>query len=472
MPEPTTRPRCAVGVIALGCPKNLVDTEVMLGLLREAGFILVPDPAQADVLLVNTCCFIEAARQEAAEALAEAVAWRRERDDRALICAGCWPEMEAPALREQFPEIDAYMGPGDVGKVVEVVVRALARADAQRPESPPTAYLHDEYLPRLRTTAPWTAYLKIADGCSHHCRYCVIPRVRGPYRSRPLASVVAEARQMAAEGVREIVLVAQDTTGYGHDTKEADLADMLVGLAAIDNLHWIRLLYAFPTEVSDRLIEVMASHECICKYLDLPFQHADRAILRSMGRPGDGESYLKLIARLRAAMPDIALRSSFIVGFPGEGEEESQRLLDFIEAAQLDRAGAFCFSPERDTPAAELPDRSSAVVAQERYHRFMLAQQAISLARNERWIERTIEVLIEAPGEKPGEWIGRSYRDAPEIDGTVHVYSGASPLRPGDFVPVQVTAAEPYDLLAAPVGRGSARPTAPSRPSRGRGRRR
>ncbi len=444
----------------------------MLGLLQEAGFTLVPELAQAEVLLVNTCCFIEAARQEAAEALAEAVAWRRERDDRALICAGCWPEMEAPALREQFPEIDAYMGPGEVGEVVSVVARALARSGAQQPEQSPTAYLYNEHSPRLRTTAPWTAYLKIADGCSHHCRYCVIPRVRGPYRSRPLTSIITEARRMATEGVREINLVAQDTTGYGRDTKEAELADLLVGLAKIDEFRWIRTLYAFPTEVNDRLIEVMASHERICHYLDLPFQHADRAVLRAMGRPGEGENYLQLIARLRAAMPDIALRSSFIVGYPGESEEEFQRLLDFIAIAQLDRAGAFTFSPERDTPAAKLPDRPPAEVAQERYHRFMLAQQAISLARNEQWVEQTMEVLIEAPGEQPGEWIGRSFRDAPEIDGTVRVRAGVKPFRPGEFVSVKVTAAEPYDLLAAPARREKARATSPSRPSRGRGRRR
>jgi len=474
MPGPPTRPRPAVGVIALGCPKNLVDTEVMLGLLRQAGFALVPDPDQAGVLLVNTCCFIEPARREAAEALAEAVRWRRAGEARALICAGCWPEMEAPALRAQFPEIDAYMGPGDVANVVSVVTRALARAGPQQPQSPPAAHLHDDHSPRLRTTAPWTAYLKIADGCSHHCRFCVIPRLRGPYRSRPLDSIIAEARQMAAEGVREINLVAQDTTGYGRDTKETDLPDLLAGLAAIDDLHWIRVLYAFPTGVTDRLIQVMASNDRVCHYLDLPFQHADRDILRVMGRPGDGGAYLKLIARLRAAMPDIALRSSFIVGFPGEGEAEFQRLLDFIQAADLDRAGAFCYSPERDTPAAELPDRPPADVAQERYHRFMLAQQAVSLARNERWIGRTLEVLLESPGEEPGEWIGRSFRDAPAVDGTVTVHSGALPLRPGVFIQAQVVGAEPYDLIAETPGGGrpSRRLTTTSRLSRGRGRRR
>ena len=460
----------AVGVISLGCPKNLVDTEVMLGLLREAGYRLVSDPEQAEVLLVNTCCFTEQARAEAAEALSEAVQWRRSATGRALICAGCWPEMEAPELRTTFPEIDAYMGPGDVPRVVSVVERALAGSGPQRPESRPSSFIYDEATPRLRTTAPWTAYLKIADGCRHRCRFCVIPRLRGRYRSRPLASVIAEAQQLAAEGVREINLVAQDTTAYGTDVKAKgkwekekgerpdgnDIAGLLSALAGIEGVRWLRLLYGFPTAVTRKLVAVMAREERVCKYLDLPFQHGDRAVLRGMGRPGDGSSYLKLIARLRQAMPDIAIRSSFIVGFPGEGEDEFRRLLEFIEAAQLDRAGAFCYSPERGTPAAEMEGQVPSEVAQRRYHEFMVLQQRISLSRNRRWVGREIEALIEAPGERKacpersrrGEWIGRSFRDAPEIDGTVKVRGAGPDVKPGEFVTVRVTEAEPYDLSA------------------------
>jgi len=453
-------PLAAVGVISLGCPKNLVDTEVMLGLLREAGHQVVSDLDQADVLLVNTCCFIEQAREEAARELGEAIEWRRAAEGRALICAGCWPEMEAPELRTRFPEIDAYMGPGDVPRVVSVVERALAGAGPKHPQARPSSFIYDGATPRLRATAPWTTYLKIADGCRHRCRFCVIPRLRGRYRSRPLASIVAEERQLAAEGVREINLVAQDTTAYGADTKAkgkrekakgegrdgADIADLLSALAGVEGIRWLRLLYGFPTAVTPRLIEVMAREGRVCKYLDLPFQHADRRVLRRMGRPGDGESYLKLIARLRAAMPDIAVRSSFIVGFPGESEEEFRRLLEFIEAAQLDRAGAFCFSPERGTPAAEMGDQVPTEVARQRYHELMVLQQRISLARNRRWVGREIEVLIETPGAKRGEWIGRSFRDAPEIDGTVKVRRAAS-AKPGQFVRCRVTAAEPYDLI-------------------------
>jgi ribosomal protein S12 methylthiotransferase len=483
-------PLAAVGVISLGCPKNLVDTEVMLGLLREAGYRVVSDLDEADVLLVNTCCFIEQAREEAARELGEAIEWRRAAEGRALICAGCWPEMEAPELRTRFPEIDAYMGPGDVPRVVSVVERALAGAGPKHPQARPSSFIYDGVTPRLRATAPWTAYLKIADGCRHRCQFCVIPRLRGRYRSRPLASVVAEARQLAAEGVREINLVAQDTTAYGAGTRakgkrqkekgerqrakgegrdEADIADLLSALAGVEGIRWLRLLYGYPTAVTPRLIEVMAREDRVCKYLDLPFQHADHMVLRRMGRPGDGDSYLKLIARLRAAMPDIAIRSSFIVGFPGESEEEFRRLLEFIEAAQLDRAGAFCFSPERGTPAAEMSDQVPFEVAQERYHELMVLQQRVSLARNRRWLGNELEVLIEAPGERKacpersrrGEWIGRSFRDAPEIDGTVKVRRAAS-ATPGQFVRCRVTGAGPYDLV------GELTRSAPSSPDPGR----
>ncbi len=466
----------AVGAISLGCPKNLVDTEVMLGLLREAGFRIVSDREHADVLLVNTCCFIEAARQEAADALAEGAQWRREGQGRALICAGCWPQMEAAALRERFPEIDAFMGPGDVADVVSVVEGALTGAGPQEPQSPPSAYLFEEDAPRLQATPPWTAYLKIADGCSHRCRFCTIPRVRGRYRSRSREGIVREARDLAQRGVREINLVAQDTTAYGTDTGECDIADLLSALARVERVRWVRLLYGHPSGVTQELIDAMAAHDSVCDYLDVPFQHADRDVLQKMGRPGDGDAYLELIQRLRTAMPDVAIRSTFLVGFPGEGEEQFRRLLDFVEAAQLDRAGAFCYSREQGTTAAEMDDQVAAEIAQERYHELMTLQQKISLSRNERWVGRELEILVEGQGEKAGEWIGRSFRDAPEIDGTVKLRS-QRPLRAGDFVRAEIVAAEPYDLLGEAAGpkrrgRSRARSSRPLPGSRGRGRRR
>ncbi len=457
----------AVAVISLGCPKNLVDTEVMLGLLRDAGFRIVSDPKRADVLLVNTCCFIGAARQEGAEALAEAAEWRRKRKGRALICAGCWPQMDVAALRQRFPEIDAFMGPGDVSSVVAVVQNALAGLGTHRPQSPPSAYLFDEAAPRLQATPPWTAYLKIAEGCSHSCRFCVIPRLRGPYRSRPLEAIIAEARRLADRGVRELNLVAQDTMAYGTDTGECDIADLLSALAQLDGIQWLRLLYGHPRGLTQKLIDVMAEHDSMCDYVDVPFQHADPGVLRRMGRPGDGETYLALIERLRAAMPDIALRSTFLVGFPGEREAEFDRLLEFVEAAQLDRAGVFCYSREPHTPAAEMEDQVPSEVAEQRYHELMVLQQKISLARNESWVGREIEVLVESPGQGSAEWIGRSFRDAPEIDGTVKL-SSQRPLRAGDFVRAEIVAAEPYDLVVEMGGRASRA----ARRSRGRGRRR
>jgi ribosomal protein S12 methylthiotransferase len=457
----------AVGVISLGCPKNLVDTEVMLGLLAEAGFRTVSDPDRADVLLVNTCCFIEAARQEATDALAEAAQWRRKGEGRALICAGCWPEMDAAALRERFPEIDAFMGPGDVADVVSVVEGALTGKGTQEPQSPPSAYLFEEDAPRLQATPPWTAYLKIADGCSHRCRFCTIPQARGRYRSRTREAIVREARDMSQRGVREINLVAQDTTAYGTDTGECDLGDLLSALARVERIRWLRLLYGHPSGITEKLIEAMAAHTSVCDYLDVPFQHADRDVLHKMGRPGDADTYLKLIEHLRAAMPDIAIRSTFLVGFPGEGEDEFRRLLDFVEAAQLDRTGAFCYSPEQGTAAAEMDDQVPSGIAQERYHELMTLQQRVSLSRNERWVGRELDVLMESPGEGDGEWIGRSFRDAPEIDGTVKLRRRRAP-RLGEFVRARVVAAEPYDLVAETAGRASR----PAPGSRGRGRRR
>jgi ribosomal protein S12 methylthiotransferase len=466
----------AVGVVSLGCPKNLVDTEVMLGLLRGAGFLIVAEPERADVLLVNTCCFIESARQEAAEALSEAAEWRQRREGRVLVCAGCWPQMDAAALRQRFPEVDAYMGPGDVAEVVAVVEAALAGGATQEPQSSPSAYLFDESAPRLQATPPWTAYLKIAEGCSHSCRFCVIPRLRGPYRSRSLEAVIGEARRLVDRGVRELNLVAQDTTAYGTDTGQCDIADLLSALAQLDGIQWLRLLYGHPRGLTQKLIDVMAEHDSVCEYVDVPFQHADLSVLRRMGRPGDGETYLALIERLRAAMPDIAIRSTFLVGFPGEGEAGFDRLLEFVEAAQLDRAGAFCYSPEEGTPAAEMDDQVPPRLAQERYHELMMLQQTISLARNERWVGRELDVLVESPGEAEGEWIGRSFRDAPDIDGTVKL-SSQRPLRAGDFARATIVEAEPYDLLGEAAGRkrrgrskASSSRSAPR--SRGRGRRR
>ena len=296
--------------------------------------------------------------------------------------------------------------------------------------------------------------------------------------SRPLESIVAEVGRLAADGVKEINLVAQDSTAYGRDLKGPDVADLLSAVARVEQVHWVRLLYAYPNRVTERVIEAMAQEPRICQYIDLPFQHADGDVLRGMGRSGSGEEYLSLIERARKAMPEVAIRSTFLVGFPGEDEPHFRRLLEFLEAAQLDRAGAFCYSPERGTPAAEMSDQVSPQLARERYHELMSLQQGISLDRNQRWVGREMEVLVEGRAEPEGEWVGRSFRDAPEIDGSVRLTAGRAPLPPGEFIRAEVTAAEPYDLVAKPVGgearRGrsaQSRITRPARKRSGRGRR-
>jgi len=436
-----------VGVISLGCPKNLVDTEVMLGLLRQAGFSVVTDPERAEALIVNTCCFIAAARQESADALTEAVALRRAGKTKALICAGCWPEGDAAAIRARFPEIDALMGPGDVANIVAIIKQALAGQGPAGPLSPPV-YLYDDTTPRLQATPRWTAYLKVAEGCDHRCRFCTIPRLRGRYRSRTRESVLREAHSLVSSGVHEIILIAQDTTAYGLDLDGPDIGDLLTELAALPGLHWIRLLYTFPSRITSRLIEVMAKEPVICKYIDVPFQHADPEVLRRMGRPGNGDTYLELITHLRSAMPDVAIRSTFLVGFPGESEEAFRRLLHFLEAAQLDRAGAFVYSLEPGTHAAQMPGQVAGEVAQARYHELMVRQQAISLERNRAWLNREIEVLVESRSRPRGPWIGRSFRDAPDIDGSVILKAGPHRLQLGRFVRARVTKAQPYDLVA------------------------
>ena len=431
-----------IGLVSLGCPKNLVDSEVMLGLLSAAGHEITNDPAQAEAIIVNTCSFIGPAREEATQAIEEMARYRRAGSCRRLIVAGCWPQQAGIArLGEQFPEVDAFMGPDAVPWIVEILT-------GERPPAPGAAprYLYDHTTPRLRATAPWTAYVKIADGCNHACSFCVIPGVRGRYRSRELESIVAEAEGLAAGGAREINLVAQDTTAYGSDRYGRHrLPELLARLAAIAVLKWIRVLYACPALIGDELLDVMAAHERICTYLDVPFQHAHPDILRAMRRAGSGDEYLGLIERMRARMPEMAIRTSLLVGFPGETEEHFAALLRFVERAQFDRAGVFRYSREVGTPAAEMAGQVPAEVAQERYDRLMGLQQEISLRRNERWIGQTMEALIEQPSEEGRRWVGRSFRDAPEIDGTV-VVSAPRALRPGQFVPVKITRALPYDL--------------------------
>ena len=438
-----------VALVSLGCPKNLVDAEVMLGLLHAAGHEITVDQAQAECIIVNTCAFIAPAREEALAAIAQAAAYRAGGSCRRLIVAGCLPRVLTADTAAQIEGVDAFIGPDELPRIA-----ALLDPPGPTPslQAAPPRYLYDHRTPRLLATPPWTAYLKIAEGCSHRCAFCAIPAIRGPYRSRRPESVLAEARALAARGVQELVLVAQDTSAYGLDLQGRPLLPTLLGeLAAVPGLDWIRLLYTYPGHITDELLAVMAARPEICRYLDLPLQHSHPDLLRAMRRPGEGERYLELLARIRRALPGVALRTSLLVGFPGETEAHFGHLLAFLREARFDRAGVFAYSREAGTPAAAMPGQVPASLAQERYHALMQAQQQISRERNQELVGRELSVLVESRAGRRA--VGRSYRDAPEIDGLV--YLPAPGLHPGRLIQARVTRAEPYDLHARPVGQGS-----------------
>lgn len=432
-----------VGLVSLGCAKNLVDSEVMLGLLGQAGFAITTDELDADVLIVNTCGFIGPAKEESIEAILKLARAKKEGRCHALIVAGCLGQRYGRELVAEIPEIDAIVGTGEVGNIAGIVGEVLAGRSilaVGRPE-----YLYDHTAPRLLATPGYTAYLKIAEGCDNRCSYCVIPDLRGRYRSRRPESVLQEARILAGAGVREIILVAQDTTRYGQDLGGRPLLpDLLRRLGSIDGLCWIRVLYAYPSRITPELIEVLANEERVCKYLDIPVQHASPRVLREMNRPDDPERVLEVIRRLREAVPGIALRTSLIVGFPGETERDFQRLLDFLGEARFDHAGVFVYSREEDTPAGARADQVPEEIKRERYRLAMFLQRRIARERARSLVGNEVEVLVEK-ASKQERCIGRTYRDAPETDGRIHV---AGPGSPGQFIRALVTGVRGYDLLA------------------------
>lgn len=429
-------------VMTLGCPKNTVDSEMMAELLQQVGHVEVEQPGRADVLIVNTCGFIAAARDESYAALAELAA-HKSRGQR-LVAAGCLAQRYGAEIRQRVPEVDAVIGTRSWPEIV-TVLEGLS--------GPPTsADLLRERADLVRSVrrsarGP-SAYLKIADGCDAACAFCAIPLIKGRQQSKPLPEVVREARELAASGVREAVLIAQDTTAYGRDLPERPDLERLVRILAaeVPELDWLRLLYAYPQHVTPELIAAMAELPAVCHYLDLPLQHGHPDVLRRMRRPYDLDQVYDLLGRLQRAMPDLVLRSTFIVGYPGETEAEFEALLEFMKAVAFDKVGVFAYSVEDGTPAAELPDRVPAEVIARRYETAMVLQQDISLFRNEEQVGRVMPVLVEGSGEQVS--IGRSYRDAPEVDG-VMLLPGNMPV--GEFVPVRVLAAQPYDLVADPI---------------------
>ena len=424
---------------SLGCAKNLIDSEQMLALIRSAGHEITADPAQADAAVVNTCAFIEAAQQEAIDAILELAELKKTGSLKRLVVTGCLPQRYQGDILKELPEIDAVLGTGSFPQIVaalespEVHMRRFADRNAPLPE-----------LDRTVTTGPGWAYIKIADGCDNHCAYCVIPSIRGRYRSRPMDAILAEAKSLAEGGVKELILVAQDVTAYGRDFRDGTtLAALLGELAKIRGIEWIRLHYLYPNEITDELIDLIAAEPKIVKYLDIPIQHVNNAILRRMRRPETGAGIRALFQKLRERIPGLVLRTSLIVGLPGEGEAEFAQLMDFLREQRLPRAGVFVFSPQEGTAAAQMPDRCTTEQAQARQRTVMDLQNAIMDEFDRSRIGGVLCVLCEGLGED-GRWTGRSWADSPDVDEQV-LFTGDAV--PGQFATVRIDALEDGCLI-------------------------
>lgn len=445
-------PALKIGMISLGCAKNQVDSELMLGKLNERGFETVVDAAEADVIIVNTCAFIEPAREEAINTILEMAEYKKE-NCKALIVAGCLAQRYAGDIRAELPEVDAVVGINSVAEIADVVERVLRRRDAE-----PVAELSDNYSaeymngPRVLSTPEGSAYLKIAEGCDNRCSFCAIPLIRGRMRSRRIEDIVTEAEKLAAEGVRELNVIAQDTTKYGRDIYGRPmLKELLEALENVDGVELIRLLYMYPDEISDELIETMARSVKIAHYIDLPLQHISDRLLKKMNRRGSSGQIREVIAKLKAAMPDAILRSSFIVGFPGETEADFEELMAFVDEFRFDRVGVFQYSPEEGTRAASMQDQIPDDVKQERYDRLYTLAQRISLERGRKRVGTVVPVITEDVSEDGIFYIGRSYAEAPDSDGKIY-FTSEEPLAQGDIAKVEILIAEEYDLTGRAVG--------------------
>ena len=434
------------GFISLGCAKNLIDTEVMLGILRENGIEPVQEPEEADILVVNTCAFIDSAKEEAITTVLSMAEFKTKGKCRALIVAGCLSQRYGQELLDELPEADAVIGTGAWDRIMEAVNGALS---GKRPViTGQTDLIYNSAMPRILTTPPYTAYVKIAEGCDNRCAFCAIPYIRGRYRSRPLEDIVSEVEKLVAGGAKEINLIAQDTTKYGTDIYgEPSLSRLMKRLCRIEGLKWLRALYCYPRYFTDELIETIAAEPKICKYVDLPLQHAHDAVLRRMHRPDMGAGIEALLAKIRARIPGVTIRSTFIVGFPGETDAQYQTLRKFIEKQRLDKVGIFTYSREEGTPACEMPNQVPEEIMQERYHDLMSLQCRISEEVNAELEGTELEVLIEGRmDDQPEVACGRSYREAPEVDGQIFV-EGDRDSRPGDIVRVRIVQGFTYDLV-------------------------
>ena len=441
----------AVGMVSLGCPKNLVDGEVMLGHLQAAGYRVTADADRADILVVNTCAFIREAKEESIGAILELAERKREGRCRALLVAGCLPQRYRGELLPLLPEVDAFVGTGEYPRIAAICAEVL-RGTGRRDWAQSGTVLYHDLMPRLRSTPPHFAYVKISEGCDHQCTFCAIPAIRGRHVSRPGTSVVAEVRRLAAEGVREVSLVAQDSTAYGRDRGERDaLAGLLRALAAVDGIEWIRVHYAYPASVTPGLVRAMAEEPKVCRYLDIPLQHLADGMLRVMGRGGTGDWIRRLLGRFREAIPDLTIRTSFIVGFPGETAADFETLLRGVEELQFDRVGVFTYSPEEGTAAEALDGRVPRRVALARRRRLMAVAERVAQARGGRLVGTTQRTLVDGPSaESPLVMQGRTAAHAYEVDGVVFLSGG--PALPGSFVQGRITAARGHDLVAQVIG--------------------
>ena len=432
--------------ISLGCDKNLADTELMLGILRKKGFDFTDDEEKADICIVNTCCFIGDAKEESINTLLEMAELREEGKLKALIATGCLAQRFQEEIQKEIPQVDALVGTAaieEIGDVLEEVLSGHGRNHYRELNAPP-ATCKD----RILTTGGHYAYLKIAEGCDKRCTYCIIPKVRGDYRSIPMESLVAQAKKLAESGVKELILVAQATTLYGADLYGRKcLPQLLLKLAAIPDIRWIRLLYCYPEEITQELVRVMAREPKICHYLDIPIQHASDEILRRMGRRTNEEQLRRQIRMLREEIPDICLRTTLISGFPGETQEDFEELYRFVNEMEFDRLGVFAYSQEEDTVAAGLPDQIPEEVKEARREELMELQQAISFEKAETMIGRELDVMVEGKVADEDVYVTRTYRDAPEVDGYLFLHTDRE-LMSGDFVRARVTDFNEYDLIA------------------------
>ncbi len=437
-----------IGLVSLGCAKNQTDAEIMLGILASDGFAITHDPAEADIIIVNTCGFIETAKQESIDAILEMAQYKEGRC-RLLIATGCLAERYSSDILKELPEVDAIVGTGDYDKIAEVIRRAF---NGEKPViCGHKERTIEERLPRILSTPSYTAYLKIADGCDNNCTYCAIPMIRGHFRSRKIEDITDEARSLAESGVKELILIAQDTSRYGIDLYgEYSLDKLLEELVKIEGIEWIRVHYFYPEAITDSLIDTMAKYDKICNYIDMPVQHGNNYILKRMARRTTQEEMLRKIEKIREKMPDCTIRTSIIVGFPGETREHFDDLYKFVKKVRFDRMGVFTYSQEEDTPAASFPDQIDEDVKDERLDSLMTLQQGISLELNKQKIGKTLEVIAEGYDEDNFLFYGRSRGDSIEVDGKVY-FAAEDEIFAGDIVDVEILDADEYDLTGKVV---------------------